>query len=85
MEVCFLGSPAEKLLRNQETNISIFGKEVIRVLYIYFPLFLINPLLLSLPGGAKRFFFPFFALSVASALLACIYTGLTNGNAGLCD
>lgn len=54
-----LGSPAEKLLRNQETNISIFGKEDMRELYIYFPLFLINPLLLSLPGVAKCFF-PFF-------------------------
>lgn len=32
-------SQAEKLLRNQETNISIFGEEVMRVQYSYFPLF----------------------------------------------
>lgn len=40
-------SQAEELLGNQETNISIFGEEVMRLQSSYFPLFLTNPLLLS--------------------------------------
>lgn len=40
-------SKAEELLGNQETNISIFGEEVMRLQSSYFPLFLTNPLLLS--------------------------------------
>ncbi len=48
-----LKSRAEKVLRNHETNISIFGEEVMMVQCSYFPLFLTNPLLLSLSEGAK--------------------------------
>lgn len=82
-----LDSQAEKLLRIQETNISIFG-EVMRGQYSYFPLFLTNPFLLSQPQGAKLltvFERVHFLLSLALCVLdaKCSYAQLVNRNVKL--